>query len=127
MFSIEAHRANEKSNCQQVRCAKHLERFWGRRAVAHLCVSHAMQHELAVTWGIQAEVFYDKPPTSFRPTPLQQAHDLWLRLTPVLAVPMHPADFCTLALQPLLELMDARQLSAVADAATSSSAGAPSD
>ena len=60
--------------CQhaQVKLAERFERFWGRAAACHLCVSKAMQAELAQGWRIRATVFYDRPPAHFRPTPLQQ-------------------------------------------------------
>ncbi|KAK9809359.1 hypothetical protein WJX73_008651 [Symbiochloris irregularis] len=95
-----------------VRMAERLERFWGRRAAAHLCVSHAMQRELASGWGIQATVFHDRPPSMFRPTPIAEAHLLWLRLTPALAKPMQPHDFCAAALRPVVNLMGGDQAAA---------------
>ena len=89
----------------QVRLAERLERFWGRRGAVHLCVSRAMQQELASGWGIQATVFHDRPPASFRPTPLDEAHVLWQRLLPALVQRMHPQDFCSTSLQPLVDLL----------------------
>lgn len=107
----------------QVRTAERLERFWGRRAAAHLCVSRAMQQELATGWRIRATVFHDRPPPMFRPTPLSEAHLLWLRLTPALAAPVHPHDFCSAAMRPLIELMDDTQQKAVAEGLDPSSIG----
>lgn len=84
--------------------AERLERCWGRRADRHLCVSRGMQRELATHWRITAAVFHDRPPARFRPTPLEEAHELWLRLMPSMALPVHEHDFASLFLQPLLDL-----------------------
>ncbi|KAK9909090.1 hypothetical protein WJX75_007012 [Coccomyxa subellipsoidea] len=72
------------------------ERFWGRFGHKHLCVSAAMRTELQRSWRIQATVFYDRPPSHFRPTPLKQQHQLLLRLGPVLDMPVHPRDCCAI-------------------------------
>ncbi len=57
---------------RQVALAKLYERFWGRFGHKHLCVSAAMRSELQRGWHIQATVFYDRPPSHFRPTPIKQ-------------------------------------------------------
>lgn len=58
------------SSCQ-VRLAERYERHWGRAAHASLCVTRAMQRELAAHWRVPAAVFYDRPPDFFRPASLQ--------------------------------------------------------
>jgi len=53
----------------------------GRRADAHLCVSRAMQAELAQRWGIRnATVLHDRPAEAFAPTPDPIRSDLFRRL-----------------------------------------------
>jgi beta-1,4-mannosyltransferase len=49
-------------------------------ADASLCVTKAMQHELAQNWGINATVLYDQPPDFFHPTSLEERHKLFCRL-----------------------------------------------
>ncbi|KAJ4719598.1 UDP-glycosyltransferase TURAN [Melia azedarach] len=39
-----------------------------------LCVTKAMQHELAQNWDIKADVLYDQPPEFFHPTTLEGKH-----------------------------------------------------
>lgn len=55
----------------QVQLAERYERYWGRAAHASLCVTRAMQVELAWHWAVPATVFYDRPPDFFRPASLQ--------------------------------------------------------
>lgn len=50
------------------------EKKYGKRADAHLCVTKAMQQELAANWGIHAIVLYDKPPAFFKPACLEERH-----------------------------------------------------
>ncbi|PRW56830.1 chitobiosyldiphosphodolichol beta-mannosyltransferase-like isoform X1 [Chlorella sorokiniana] len=76
-----------------VRLAEKYERQWGRSADASLCVTRAMQRELAKGWRVPATVFYDRPPDFFRPASLEQTHTLLLKLAPALSQPLHPADF----------------------------------
>ena len=64
----------------QVLLARSIERSFGRRAAASLCVTQAMQQELAGSWGIEATIFHDKAPADFRPTLLADQHALFLRL-----------------------------------------------
>lgn len=64
----------------QVLLARSIERSFGRQAAASLCVTQAMQQELAGSWGIQATVFHDKAPADFRPTLLSDQHALFLKL-----------------------------------------------
>ncbi|CAI0420467.1 unnamed protein product [Linum tenue] len=50
------------------------EQHFGKMANGSLCVTKAMQHELAQNWGINATVLYDKPPEFFHPTPIEEKH-----------------------------------------------------
>lgn len=54
-----------------MRIAEKYERRWGRAADASLCVTRAMQRELAQQWRVPARVFYDRPPDFFRPATMQ--------------------------------------------------------
>lgn len=54
-----------------MRLAEQYERRWGRTANASLCVTAAMQRELAKGWRVPATVFYDRPPDFFRPASLR--------------------------------------------------------
>uniref|UniRef100_A0A2P2M0F5 Beta1 4 mannosyltransferase n=1 Tax=Rhizophora mucronata TaxID=61149 RepID=A0A2P2M0F5_RHIMU len=56
------------------------ERRYGKLANGSLCVTRAMQHELAQNWGIKATVLYDQPPEFFRPASLEEKHELFCRL-----------------------------------------------
>ncbi|KAL4443535.1 hypothetical protein ABPG75_011272 [Micractinium tetrahymenae] len=76
-----------------VRLAERYERHWGRTAHASLCVTRAMQRELAAHWRVAAAVFYDRPPDFFRPASLQEKHALLQKLQPALAGGLHPQDF----------------------------------
>eukprot|EP00201_Polytomella_parva_P017656 CAMPEP_0175051690 /NCGR_PEP_ID=MMETSP0052_2-20121109/7949_1 /TAXON_ID=51329 ORGANISM="Polytomella parva, Strain SAG 63-3" /NCGR_SAMPLE_ID=MMETSP0052_2 /ASSEMBLY_ACC=CAM_ASM_000194 /LENGTH=437 /DNA_ID=CAMNT_0016316021 /DNA_START=579 /DNA_END=1892 /DNA_ORIENTATION=+ len=77
-----------------VRLAYVYERFWGRQADASFCVTKAMQDDLHNTWGVIATVLYDRPPSFFRRTSVEVAHDLFRRLQPSLDVPGY-SDFLT--------------------------------
>ncbi|KAL4109834.1 hypothetical protein PRIC1_001529 [Phytophthora ramorum] len=59
-----------------VKIAKWIERVFGRKADANLCVTHVMQTWLRDTWQIEATVLHDKPPLFFKPTPLDTQHEL---------------------------------------------------
>lgn len=72
--------------------AERHERAWAKRSHASLCVSAAMQAELRRGWGVRATLCYDRPPPHFRPTGLEEAHELLAALQPVLAAPLHPRD-----------------------------------
>ncbi|KAJ3702527.1 hypothetical protein LUZ61_006232 [Rhynchospora tenuis] len=63
-----------------VRCYFWFEKYFGQMSDGSLCVTKAMQHELAQNWGIKATVLYDQPPEFFRPASLQEKHDLFCRL-----------------------------------------------
>ncbi|MQL70200.1 hypothetical protein Taro_002511, partial [Colocasia esculenta] len=56
------------------------EKFFGKMADECLCVTKAMQHELAQNWGIKATVLYDQPPDFFHRTSLEEKHELFCRL-----------------------------------------------
>jgi beta-1,4-mannosyltransferase len=60
--------------------AKSHERWMGRRARYHFCVTAAMQQYLQQQFGIQAVVLYDRPPAFFAPGSLEQKHELFSRL-----------------------------------------------
>ncbi|GMH42147.1 hypothetical protein BSKO_10066 [Bryopsis sp. KO-2023] len=77
-----------------VKCAKWLEMKFGKCGAAHLCVTKAMQGELASKWGIQASVLYDRPPDFFRAASNRELHDLMGKMAPVLNDSMHYGDFC---------------------------------
>ncbi|GAB4833757.1 hypothetical protein Ancab_032007 [Ancistrocladus abbreviatus] len=57
-----------------------IERRYGKMADGSLCVTKAMQHELAQNWGIKATVLYDQPPEFFHPPSLEEKHKLLCRL-----------------------------------------------
>ncbi|EEY59176.1 chitobiosyldiphosphodolichol beta-mannosyltransferase, putative [Phytophthora infestans T30-4] len=63
-----------------VKIAKWVERVFGRKADANLCVTHVMQTWLKDTWRIEATVLHDKPPLFFKPTPLEAQHELFSRV-----------------------------------------------
>ena len=71
-----------------VRLARWYERFMGRCADAHLCVSRAMQADLRESWGIPgAIVHYDRPVDFFARTPPDVRQDLFHRLREAIAFP----------------------------------------
>ncbi|CAH0487796.1 unnamed protein product [Peronospora farinosa] len=63
-----------------VKIAKWVERVFGRKADANLCVTYAMQAWLRETWKIEATVLHDKPPHFFKPTSLYTQHELFARV-----------------------------------------------
>ncbi len=63
-----------------VRVARVYEKWWGRQAHAHLCVTRAMQRWLRDNWNITATVLYDRAPASFTRLSTQQQHELLTRL-----------------------------------------------
>ncbi|XVE83368.1 hypothetical protein DITRI_Ditri16bG0083600 [Diplodiscus trichospermus] len=69
-----------------------LEKRYGQMANGSLCVTRAMQHELAQNWGINATVLYDQPPEFFRPTLLEEKHKLFCRLNRYLCHPLGVQD-----------------------------------
>eukprot|EP00884_Botryococcus_braunii_P002445 jgi/Botrbrau1/12200/Bobra.0186s0105.1 len=77
---------------RMIKLARTLEKVWGRTADYNFCVTMAMQNVLERRWGIQATVFYDRPPAHFRPASLEERHTLLLKLKPLIALPLHPRD-----------------------------------
>ncbi|KAL9664595.1 hypothetical protein QQ045_020000 [Rhodiola kirilowii] len=67
-------------NSRLVAIYRWFEKHYGSKADGALCVTKAMQHELAQNWGIMATVLYDQPPEFFQPTSLEQKHKLFCRL-----------------------------------------------
>ncbi|KAE9585052.1 putative chitobiosyldiphosphodolichol beta-mannosyltransferase [Lupinus albus] len=67
-------------NSHLVSLYKWFEKHYGKMADASLCVTRAMQHELAQNWGINATVLYDQPPEFFHPASLMERHKLFCRL-----------------------------------------------
>ncbi|TYZ61257.1 hypothetical protein PybrP1_004427 [[Pythium] brassicae (nom. inval.)] len=63
-----------------VTVATWVERVFGRKADANLCVTHVMQRWLRDEWQIAASVLHDKPPLFFKPTPLTVQHELFQRV-----------------------------------------------
>ncbi|XP_031267296.1 UDP-glycosyltransferase TURAN-like [Pistacia vera] len=68
------------------------EKYFGKMANGALCVTQAMQHELAQNWGIKATVLYDQPPEFFNPTSLDEKHKLFYRLDKNLCQPLGIQD-----------------------------------
>ncbi|XP_016043142.1 chitobiosyldiphosphodolichol beta-mannosyltransferase isoform X3 [Erinaceus europaeus] len=60
--------------------AKWYEKLFGRLSYLNLCVTKAMQEDLAENWGIRAVTVYDKPASFFRETPLDVQHQLFVKL-----------------------------------------------
>ncbi|XP_022637080.1 UDP-glycosyltransferase TURAN isoform X2 [Vigna radiata var. radiata] len=68
------------------------EKHYGKMADASLCVTKAMQHELAQNWGINATVLYDQPPDIFHAASLEERHKLFCRLNEDLFQPLGVRD-----------------------------------
>ncbi|QHO56373.1 UDP-glycosyltransferase TURAN [Arachis hypogaea] len=75
-------------NSHFVSLYKWFEKHYGKMADASLCVTRAMQHELAQNWGINATVLYDQPPDFFHPASLEERHKLFCRLNKELCQPL---------------------------------------
>ncbi|KAK0540216.1 mannosyltransferase [Tilletia horrida] len=67
-----------------VRLAAWLERVTGRRAFAHLFVTHAMRRHLDAQWGLRGHkaVLHDRPPVHFRRAHTHETHTLFANLGP---------------------------------------------
>ncbi|XP_020577667.1 UDP-glycosyltransferase TURAN isoform X2 [Phalaenopsis equestris] len=63
-----------------VKLYKWFEKYFGKMADGTLCVTKAMQHELAQNCGVKASVLYDQPPEFFHPVALKESHELFCRL-----------------------------------------------
>ncbi|KAF3432619.1 hypothetical protein FNV43_RR27359 [Rhamnella rubrinervis] len=72
------------------------ERHYGKMADGSLCVTRAMQHELAQNWGIKATVLYDQPPEFFHSASLEEKHKLFCRLNKNLTQPHGVQDCATI-------------------------------
>ncbi|RZC94544.1 hypothetical protein C5167_026275 [Papaver somniferum] len=57
-----------------VKIYRWIEKHYGKMADGSLCVTKAMQHELAQNWEIKATVLYDQPPEFFHPASLEEKH-----------------------------------------------------
>ena len=84
-----------------VRLARLYERWLGRAAAKHLCVSEAMRKELATHWGIsEATVLYDRPAAQFTPLSSSARDDFLHRLGPALGFPIDGASRPALVVSP---------------------------
>ncbi|KAF4395274.1 hypothetical protein F8388_001661 [Cannabis sativa] len=79
------------------------ERYYGKMANGSLCVTRAMQHELAQNWSIKASVLYDQPPEFFHPATLEEKHKLFCRLDKDLSQPHGFCDCATIGTGGLLQ------------------------
>ncbi|OAO11747.1 chitobiosyldiphosphodolichol beta-mannosyltransferase [Blastocystis sp. ATCC 50177/Nand II] len=70
------------ANHPLVRIAKWIERRFGRRSDGNLCVTKAMKEWLHTEWGIEATVLYDRAPSFFHRTSLDERHALFQRILP---------------------------------------------
>ncbi|KAF5197957.1 Chitobiosyldiphosphodolichol beta-mannosyltransferase [Thalictrum thalictroides] len=68
------------------------EKHYGRMADGALCVTKAMQHELAQNWGINATVLYDQPPEFFHLASLEEKYKLFCRLKSNISSPCGVRD-----------------------------------
>ena len=72
-----------------VAVAERYEKLFGRWCGdANLCVTQAMQRELGATWGVKADVLYDKPPQFFQPLSIEDLHGLFVGLRDTLTEAM---------------------------------------
>ncbi|MCO5565804.1 hypothetical protein L7F22_019479 [Adiantum nelumboides] len=69
-----------------------LEKWCGRRAFAHLCVTRALRKHLQETWKVKGpiSVLYDRPPSHYRRATVFESHNLISRLMPSISPPIHP-------------------------------------
>ncbi|KAE8210834.1 hypothetical protein CF327_g5342 [Tilletia walkeri] len=74
-----------------VRLAAWLERLTGRRAFAHLFVTHAMKRHLEAQWGLKGHkaVLHDRPPVHFRRANTHETHILFTTLAPRIQPPLN--------------------------------------
>ncbi|XP_026445605.1 UDP-glycosyltransferase TURAN-like isoform X1 [Papaver somniferum] len=76
-----------------VKIYRWIEKHYGKMADGSLCVTKAMQHELAQNWEIKATVLYDQPPEFFHPASLEEKHKLFCRLNKDITHPHGFRDF----------------------------------
>jgi beta-1,4-mannosyltransferase len=74
-----------------VRLSRGYERQFSVALDDHLCVTDAMARWLRAQWGVAARVLHDRPPAFFRPLPVDEQHELLLRLRPQLEASLHGA------------------------------------
>ncbi|XP_030847257.1 chitobiosyldiphosphodolichol beta-mannosyltransferase-like [Strongylocentrotus purpuratus] len=64
-----------------VRFGEKFERFFGRQADGHFCVTEAMKTDLMDNWQIKRPItLYDRPAAKFRETPIEEQHELFTKL-----------------------------------------------
>ncbi|CAB3402171.1 unnamed protein product [Caenorhabditis bovis] len=64
-----------------VRIVRYLEGICGRLSDRNLCVTNAMRNDLKQHWGIEANTFYDRPPSwKFSEPTIEEIHELYQRL-----------------------------------------------
>ncbi|XP_063696626.1 chitobiosyldiphosphodolichol beta-mannosyltransferase isoform X2 [Culicoides brevitarsis] len=63
-----------------VKMAKFIETSIGRLSDINFCVSNAMKEDLEKRFNIKATVLYDRPFVNFKPTTIQEKHELFLKL-----------------------------------------------
>lgn len=64
-----------------VKFSKWFEKFFGRLASEHLCVTNAMREDLFCNWKIKARTVYDRAPLTFQETSLERQHELLMELS----------------------------------------------
>jgi len=100
-----------------VRLLRRYEQTLGRRAGAHLCVSRAMQSELARHWRIPAAaVLYDRPAHMFVPTPRESRPAILRRVLQQASVPIDYASGAAIIVAPTSWTAD-EEISLLIDAA----------
>jgi len=68
------------NNHPLVKFTKFAEKVFGSRCDSGLCVTRAMQEDLAENWSTKATVLYDRPPSRFHPIDNQTRHKLFCKL-----------------------------------------------
>jgi len=69
-----------------VKFTKFAEKVFAARCDAALCVTRAMQEDLAENWNIKATVLYDRPPGRFHPVDNETKHKLFCKLAKTYSV-----------------------------------------
>lgn len=64
-----------------VKFSEWFEKFFGRLASDHLCVTNAMREDLLSNWKIKAHTVYDRAPLTFQETSLESQHKLFIELS----------------------------------------------
>jgi beta-1,4-mannosyltransferase len=68
-----------------VKIAKYYEKLFGADADANLCVTKAMQDDLKSNWKVEADVFYDHPPSWFKKATKEQSAAVSLEMIQTLS------------------------------------------